>query len=93
MAIKVKCPACGKKMFPPESAAGKNIRCTDCRFVIKVPGEAGPFSGILRAATPAAAANDVSAPARPGRSWLWPALGLVALIGLIVVVVLVRQLR
>ncbi|MFL5340800.1 MAG: hypothetical protein ACJ8F7_11680 [Gemmataceae bacterium] len=93
MAIKVKCPACGKKMFPPESAAGKNIRCSDCRFVIKVPSEAGPISGILRSANPATAAIGSTAPAKPARRWLWVVLGLAALIGLIVVVAIVRQLR
>ena len=37
MAIKVECPACGKRLSAPDSAAGKRAKCPTCGAVVVVP--------------------------------------------------------
>ena len=37
MAITVRCPACGKRLQAPDSAAGKRAKCPQCSKILKVP--------------------------------------------------------
>jgi uncharacterized RDD family membrane protein YckC len=52
--MKIKCPACGKVLSVPETAAGKVVQCP-CGKQLRVPGAATPQSGAPVSPAPGAA--------------------------------------
>lgn len=41
MPIEIKCSSCEKRLRVPDNAAGKRVRCPQCKSVISVPGPSG----------------------------------------------------
>jgi len=41
MPIEIKCSSCEKRLRVPDNAAGKRVRCPQCKSVISVPGPDG----------------------------------------------------
>jgi hypothetical protein len=82
--MQMTCPGCHKRFNLPETAAGKNVRCRNCRYVISVPGP-----NEIKVSPPGHRAGHDAAPGPPSRRTFWAVvigLGLVVAGGIALVV-------